>query len=194
MFKKVLFITLVFIITSSSSYSSDFKEIKLYFPNESSVNTVSLSFDGKIYDEKFHYKYITKRVRKKEATDIELALFTMIETYKHSTDKKDILEIWSPSEKDNIEEKFSNKNLIKKNKAFYKNLIDTKLVAAMMYADVTLVFVTHSITNSKFEPFMQVYPMVKHKESLLLTNRLKKDPFFVSFSSLVGEHILKYEQ
>jgi len=188
------FVFIMFLLISGIVNAADFKEIAIDFPDGASNNPVKLVFLGKIYDEKYHYSYMKKRVKQAKASKVETTIYNMVETYRSTKDKKDILKLWSVDDKDTISKKFSDKGLIEKNAAFYRNLSDTKLVATMLYGDVVLVFVTHTIENSDFKPFIQVYPMIESDDVYLLTNKLKRDMFFTSFSSFVGDMILKKYQ
>ena len=104
-----------------------------------------------------------------------------------SADKNKILDVWQYKDRSKISSSMNNKKQFDSNIAFFKNILETKLIAVIQHRDHYIVYVEHKIKG--INSYLKSYPLVKDNNSFLLSNDLSDDYFF---SKLADEIINTY--
>lgn len=165
-----------------------------FFPNgnSNSGSAIELSFNGKIYDKNHIFEYIKQRIKNSRAEPVEQVLYEFYESNLKG-DKKRIIELWDDKDKENIRKMLEQKASYDATKAFYSNIISSKLVAVIYYGNYYICYVTHDIKGTG--SYTKVYPMIKKSKGLpKMSNGLSHDFFFSKFSYEIGSYIYERHQ
>ncbi|MEW6995942.1 hypothetical protein AADZ84_17025 [Colwelliaceae bacterium MEBiC 14330] len=142
------------------------------------VNDVTFKFKG-ILNEKVTATEITSESKGKYAK----AVFNIIDTNLNKN-RANIVELWRSSDKAGISKSLSNKKNFDSNRIFFKNILNTKLIAVISYQDHFLVYVDHKLQG--IDSYIKVYPLVESRNGLLLSNGMSDDHFY----SVIGGEII----
>jgi hypothetical protein len=145
------------------------------------VNQVTFKFKG-ILNEKVTATVITSKSKGKYTQ----AVFNIIDVNLNKS-RTDIIGLWRSKDKAGISSSLSNKKNFDGNRAFFKNILKTKLIAVISYKDHFLVYVEHKLQG--IDSYIKVYPLVKSEEGLFLSNGISDEHFY---SVLGGEIISSY--
>lgn len=160
-----------------------------FFPsdNSNSGNAIELSFNGKIYDKNHTFEYIKQRIKSSRAEPVEQVLYEFYESNLKG-DKKRIIELWDDKDKENIRKMLEQKASYDATKAFYSNIISSKLVAVIYYGNYYICYVTHDIKGTG--NYTKAYTMIKKSKGFpKMSNGLSHDFFFSKFSYEIGGYI-----
>lgn len=174
---KILTILLIFFIINSSVSAADKHQIKLGSEKE----LTAFVFNG-VLNTKENAISIKKDINSLYSKTVN----NIIEIIT-SGDKEKILELWKPSERNKIYKSMENKIQFENNTAFFRNIIETKLIAVIDHRGHLLVYVDHKING--IDSYIKCYPLIILNGDLLLSNDLASDYFF---SKLADEIIRGY--
>jgi hypothetical protein len=88
----------------------------------------------------------------------------------------EVLPLWAPAERADIETMLNDPQAVERNRAFSRRVVSTHLHAEIRYGDVTLLAVEQRVTEGK--PALSLYPVVWIEGQPFLSNRLQEDSLY----------------
>lgn len=148
------------------------------------INAITLTFTGRVYDRGAWLKRMAEQKQKLEAD--EEFLVRVIATNQNGSNTE-ILELWDPAEKTDIQSSLDNPQESEKNRALFRNIEDTALIAKVYYGQYLFFVVQHS--GALIKNVVQVYPIRVSGNKYMLTNRLQDDAMLQFLYFVYGEQI-----
>lgn len=105
-----------------------------------------------------------------------------------SGEPEKVLALWMEDERPNIRKMMEDAKVAGANKALYRNMKKSEPLAYIEYGTYLLLFVRH---EGQMGAFVNTYPMKEVQGKLYLTNRLRDDAAFSSWSHLFERELGK---
>jgi hypothetical protein len=106
-----------------------------------------------------------------------------------SGEAEKVLALWMEDERPNIRKMMDDPKVAGANKALYRNMKTSEPLAYIEYGTYVLLFVRHE--GQSMGAFVNTYPIKEVKGTLYLTNRLRDDAAFSSWSRLFERELGK---
>lgn len=98
--------------------------------------------------------------------------------------KQDVLAIWNPAERKEIDKSVDAKS-VQENKARFQALTDMRLKMIIEYSSYYICYVEMTFEGEK--SFVMKFPVLRHENNLYLTNKLNGDYFYDNISHLLDK-------
>jgi len=193
-FLKICFVFLMFLFVNIFPVDSEGAEdtkitIQLYTEGDSqTINPVSLMFNGKVYTESWWFDEVVKNTF--IASDDEKFILKVVETNQKGT-PQDVLNLWSPSEQDQMKSIIFDADAFAGNQGFYKRIQSSAFMAKILYGSYIIFLIQH--TGNEIGNLIHEYPIIKVDNNYYLTNKLQSDPMFLFITEKYSK-TLKYKQ
>lgn len=177
--KKIVLLTILGLvsITGWAADSPKWEKYSITFPTRAKVtNGVVFSYVGKNYLAQDKSKLVPLEKKEKALMDPEERFIHNIITSNASGDAGQILEMWPPSERQSVEAAMKSKEMLEKNRAFFRNIEVTRLVTVLRYDRHFLFVVEHEVKG--IGKYMKLYAAISDGGSYLMTNTLHGDLFY----------------
>lgn len=153
---------------------------------EPAGNKLTLSFRGKLYPR--HERKSFADLENSGASLLPEERFVMkVVTANKDANVSDIMALWTPQEQPDIKSKVSDKTLLEKNTALFRNIQSSKFLGLQRYGRYTLVYVEHDLRG--VGPYVKLYPLLVSGSRVYLTNQLRGDFFYEKMTGAIGEYL-----
>jgi len=182
---KILFAIFVSVLLISPFDTSAATQITFTASGQAG-NPVKLVFNGSLYEDKRTFHELLKD--KAPLTDLQKFLMKVIEI-NTSGGKNQILSLWAPKERADIKKYVDNAQFFKKNTAFYRNVISSRLVAYIDFGNYSICYIEHNVKG--IGKYVKMYPVVHIKKQLYLSNGLSGDFFYNNIAAQLMSYFKK---
>ena len=146
------------------------------FPLGGDAPVVSFVYEGKKFEAENNGELEPIEVKKSASLLKEESFIMDIINANKTADRKKILKTWRSGERKEIEEKMNVKNSLERNKAYFKNIEESRILTVIRYSKYHLFCVEHKVKGIGYH--IQVHPAVIEKGRYYLTNSLHGDMFY----------------
>lgn len=180
-------ITILTLALSFNTFSYETSPQVITLPLSSEKNSVSLSFNGAIFDSDN-----APLISESSSNEINVFIYKIIQANKNKS-PEEILKLWQPEDKNEIKSLMSNAKYLERNSAFFRNIKNSRLMGYIEYGDFIICYIEHDVKGMS-SLYLKSYSIIIDNNKLFQTNKLSNSFIFANIGYELGKFIWPNEK